>query len=68
MEETKDIILTITLNNNGVKVDGPIRDEMLSFWLLDKAKGIIKISNIQANQPKIHPVGDMIGFARRIFK
>jgi len=63
-EEIKDIILTITMHGPEIKVDGPIRNEPLSLWLLDKAKDIIKISNIQANQPKVQPARGAFGIGR----
>lgn len=63
-EEKKDILLTITLNNEGVKVDGPINNEPLSLWLLDKAKDIVKIHNIQQNTPKIEKPHGIMGFVR----
>ncbi len=46
VEQKKDIELKIILQPNGaVVVNGPIKNEMLSFWLLDKAKDAIKSLN-----------------------
>lgn len=64
--ENKDIVLTIILNSNGVKVDGPIKNEPLALWMLDKAKDIIKIHNIQASEPVIHkPSHGILDFVRK---
>ena len=51
--EPKEVILTITLSTEGVGVNGPITNEPLALWLIEKAKDIIKAHNILANQPKI---------------
>jgi len=65
-----DIVLAITLTPDGqVKVTGPINNEPLAFWLLEKSKDIIKGYNFQQSQPKIQKPGGMMNFARnRIFK
>jgi len=71
MEETakKEISLTIILTEEGhVKVDGPILDEPLSLWMLEKAKDSIKAFNIKRamdNMPRIQkPTNRIINFVR----
>jgi hypothetical protein len=64
--ESKAIVLSITLDGSGIKVDGPIRNEMLCVYLLDKAKDIVKISNMQQGSTTIHRPGHgIIDFIRR---
>lgn len=43
-QENKDVILSIIYNpeSGHVLVNGPIKDKMLSIWLLDEAKDVIK--------------------------
>ena len=66
--EVKEMVLSITLTKEGgVRVDGPIKDEMLCLWLLDKAKDTIKAFNIKvamANQPRIAKPS-ILNFARK---
>ena len=58
-QEPKNIVLTITLlaENGQIQINGPgnteLYDEPLCLWLLDKAKDIIKATNIKAAQSKI---------------
>lgn len=52
-QKNKEIILTIKVVQNDLKVEGPINNEPLALWMLEKAKDIIKAHNIMANQPKI---------------
>jgi len=63
----KTIVLTITLEDSGIRVDGPINNEMLSLYLLTKAVDIVKAHNIMKNAPVIEKP-DVMGFARKIFK
>lgn len=67
-EEGQDIVLTIIITPEGkVNVNGPITNEPLSFWLLDKAKDIIKAYNIQQmmiNRPIVQPKGGIMNFIR----
>jgi hypothetical protein len=63
--EKKDIVLTITLNDEGIRVDGPIKNEPIALFMLEKAKDVIKAHNIMANQPKIQKPGGILNFARR---
>ena len=62
--EPKDVVLTITLNKNGVNVNGPIQNEPLVFWMLEKAKDVVKVFNIQANKPLIEKSHGIMGFVR----
>ena len=66
-EETKDIVLTITLKN-GTKypeVEGPLHNEPLCFYLLKYAE----LSIIQTNNaPRIEKAkGDIMSFVRKRF-
>ena len=63
-EEQKSIVLTITLDGNGINVSGPIKNEPIALWLLEKAKDIVKASNIQDQQPKIQPARGIMNFVR----
>ena len=56
--------ITIEAHTGKVNVEGCIRNEPLAFWLLDKAKDIIKVYNIQANQPAIQPAGGIMNFVK----
>lgn len=56
----KELTLIIKYGANGFQIQAPgngqVYDEPMSFWLLDKAKDIIKAHNIQAQSAKvIHP-------------
>lgn len=47
-DKSREVILTITLSQDGkVLVNGPIANEPLALWMLDKAKDIIKAHNIK---------------------
>lgn len=47
---TAEIKILITVNKDGqINVEGCIQNEPLAFWLLDKAKDIIKVYNIKNN-------------------
>jgi len=68
-EEKQDTILKITLNEKGgIRVDGPITNEMLSFYMLEKAKDIIKGHNLQLaikeKQSKITQPGGIMNFVK----
>jgi len=69
--EPQEIKLTITLlREGGVKVDGPITNEPIALWLIDKAKDVVKAFNMQQamnNQPRIAKPGGMMNFARKKF-
>ena len=64
-ERYKDIVLTITLNSDGVNVSGPIRNEPIALWMLEKAKDTIKAHNLLESQPKVQPAGGIMNFAKR---
>ena len=76
-QEPKDIVLTITMlaSNGQIQVSGPgnteVYDEPLCLWLLDKAKDIIKATNVRAMsskiiQPRVHGINRIRGaFGRR---
>lgn len=55
----KDLVLTITLSSetNQLTVQAPgngdLFDEPISFWMLDKAKKFIEITNARKQQSKI---------------
>ena len=40
------IELVITLNGNDISVTGPIKNEPIAIWMLEKAKDIIKAHNV----------------------
>jgi hypothetical protein len=63
--EKKDIILTITFNDEGIRVDGPIKNKPIVLFMLEKAKDVIKAHNILAAQPKIQKPGGILNFVRR---
>lgn len=60
-EEKKEVSMTIILREDGhVQVSGPmlgegsnIFDEPTSFWMMDKAKDIIKFHNKKLNASRI---------------
>ena len=64
---SEEIKLIIVAKPDGkIDVTGPIMNEMLCFYLLEKAKDIIKSFNIQRAQPKIVPANHgIMNFARR---
>jgi len=70
-KEREDIVLTITLQKDGkTMVSGPgngtMYDEPLCFWMLEKAKDFIKVTNARLMQPKITPVhGGRLNWLRR---
>jgi len=64
----KDVVLTITLNKDGIGVIGPINNEPIALYLLEKAKDIVKAHNLMAGQPKIQPANGIMGFVRNRFK
>lgn len=67
-EKHEDIKLTITLDSSGIRVDGPINNEMLSLYLLSKATDIVKAHNIMKSAPIIEkPRGGILSFARNKF-
>lgn len=76
-EEKKDegqdipqsVILTIEFTNEGkFRVDGPITNEMLSFYMLEKAKDIVKTHNLkiayEESRSRIQKPGGIMGFVR----
>lgn len=72
-ETPESVTLVIEFKSDGkINVNGPITNEMLSFFMLEKAKDIIKAHNIglaiKERQSKIQPVhGGIMNFARRKF-
>ena len=58
-EEVKDMVLTITVSGEtgGMSVlapgDGKVFDEPMCFWLLERAKDHIKMSNAKAMKSNI---------------
>lgn len=63
------VSLVIEWTKDGkINVSGPITNEMLSFYLLERAKDIIKAHNLQlafkANQSKIVPAHGIVDFVR----
>ena len=71
MEENKekqDCVLIIKLTDEGkVLISGPLDNEPLCFWLLEKTKDIIKGHNLKKaldNRPKITPAHRIINFIR----
>jgi hypothetical protein len=68
-DEPKDIVLTITLDPNGhLKADGPIQNEPLTFWMLDKAKDTIKAYNMTLAMQERQKAGKSSNIISRIFK
>ena len=67
-QENKECILTIKLTEEGkVLVSGPLENEPLCVWLLDKAKDIIKADNLRKaieRKPKVDTIHRIIDFAR----
>jgi hypothetical protein len=62
--ESKAIQLVITIDGDGIRVDGPIRNEPLCIWLLEKAKGVVYMHNMQQNEPKVVRPGGIMNFMR----
>ena len=64
----QDIKLTISYKSDGsVGVEGPLQNEPIVFFLLEKAKDTIKMFNLKNNEPKVVPAkGSMFNFARRL--
>jgi len=62
------VVLTITLHETGkVEVNGPLANEPLMFWLLEKAKDVTKAHNLRLaveNKSKITPVHNIANFVR----
>jgi len=68
-DESKDIVLTITLQETGhVKVDGPIQNEPLALWLLNKAEDLIKTHNMTLAMQERQRAGKSSNIISRIFK
>ena len=69
-EEIKELVLTVKLYPTGkIDVTGPIANEMLCLFLLEKGKDIIKAYAAKLeleNRPKIVK-GGMLNFARKRF-
>lgn len=67
---TAEIKILITVNKDGqINVEGCIQNEPLAFWLLDKAKDIIKVYNIKNNDQLITPAkGGIINFVKNRLK
>ena len=58
------LIITV-IQGVPINVTGPINDEPLALWMLDKAKDIIKAYNLQKIQPRITPArGGIMNFIR----
>ena len=70
-EEVKEVVLSIKIYPTGkIDVSGPIANEMLCMFLLEKAKDIIKayIAKLEfENRPKIEKPHGIMGFARGRF-
>ena len=49
------VVITWTPRDGSVKVDGPMRNEPIMFWLLDKAKKIVEMANMRPEPPRIAP-------------
>ncbi len=64
LKVNKDIVLTITLTEEGIQVTGPINNEPLALYLCLKAMDVIKAHNIMQNQPKIQKPNGIMGFVR----
>lgn len=63
----KEIQVIITMKESGeISVEGIIANEPLAFWMLDKAKDIIKLYNIKQAQKQqiIQPKGGIMNFVR----
>ena len=68
-EEPKDVVLTITLRDDGhVKVDGPIQNEPLALWMLNKAEDLIKSHNMALAMQERQKIGKSSNIIGRIFK
>lgn len=67
---TAEIKILITVNKDGqINVEGCIQNEPLAFWLLDKAKDIIKVYNIKNNDQLITPAkGGIMNFVKNRLK
>ena len=67
-EESKGIELKITVTEKeGLRVFGPIHDEILCFGLLEKAKSVIEIHNMKKaveSQRIVQPKHGIIDFVR----
>ena len=67
----ESVVLTIEFKQTGqILVNGPITNEMLSFYMLEKAKDIVKGHNLklamQEAQKKVTPTGGIIDFVRKV--
>jgi len=51
------------LEDGSVKVNGPMRNEPLCFWLLEMGKDVVKSYNRQPSK-LIQPKGGILNFAR----
>ena len=62
------VVLTITLHETGkVEVSGPLANEPLMFWLMEKAKDVTKAHNLRLameNRPKVTSVHNIANFIR----
>ena len=65
IKPVKKVVLTITADDEGVKVDGPLKNEAMCFWMLEKAKDTIKMFNMQQPSKIIKPQGGIMNFVRR---
>ena len=68
LDKKKNPFLMIELMEDGynIKVGGIIMDERIAFFLLEKAKDVIKAYNLRQRQPNIvQPKGGIMNFARR---
>lgn len=53
----EEVVFTITWipKDGSVKVDGPIRNEPIAFWLLEKAKRVVEMANMREAASRITP-------------
>jgi len=70
-EAPKSVYLQIEFTNEGkINVNGPIANEMLCYFLLEKAKDIIKGHNLrlimEEKSKVVKPSGGIMNFARNL--
>ena len=62
--EVKNKITIILYQDGELRVNGPLENEPLALWMIEKAKDAIKRAHMP--KPKIMPVkGNMLNFARK---
>lgn len=63
--QPKEVTLTIVLDEKGqVNVNGPLKNEAICIWLLEKAKDTIKAFNMQNPSKIVKPQGGIMNFVR----